>query len=56
MLLPFPVEPPLARRQKLFFEALLGVIIPICFQDEIKARRIPGCWRGASEAHIRRNL
>jgi len=25
-------------------------------QDEIKARRIPGCWRGASEAHIRSDL
>jgi hypothetical protein len=25
-------------------------------QDETKARRIPGCWRGASEAHIRSDL
>jgi hypothetical protein len=25
-------------------------------QDETKARRIPGCWQGASEAHIRNDL
>jgi hypothetical protein len=25
-------------------------------QDETKARRIPGCWPGASEAHIRNDL
>ena len=25
-------------------------------QDETKARWIPGCWRGASEAHIRSDL
>jgi hypothetical protein len=32
------------------------MLIPICVQDESKARRIPGCWRGASEAHIRSDL
>jgi hypothetical protein len=26
------------------------------FQDEIKAHRILGLWRGASEAHIRSDL
>jgi hypothetical protein len=30
--------------------------IPMSVQDETKARRIPGCWRGASEAHIRSDL
>jgi hypothetical protein len=25
-------------------------------QDETKARWIPGCWRDASEAHIRSDL
>jgi hypothetical protein len=25
-------------------------------QDEAKARWIPGCWRDASEAHIRSDL
>ncbi len=31
-------------------------IIPIHVQDETKARRIPVCWQGASEAHIRSDL
>jgi hypothetical protein len=31
-------------------------LIPIRVQDETEARRIPGCWRGASEAHIRSDL
>src|SRR5580704_17902020 len=35
---------------------LLAPLIPIRVQDETKARRIPGCWRGASEAHIRSDL
>jgi hypothetical protein len=30
----------------------LGVI-PMSFQDETKARRIPDVWRGASEALMR---
>jgi hypothetical protein len=30
-------------------------VIPLRFQDETKARRILGLWRGASEAHIRRD-
>jgi hypothetical protein len=33
-----------------------GELIPMSVQDETKARRIPGCWRGASEAHIRSDL
>jgi hypothetical protein len=32
------------------------LLIPIRVQDETKARKIPGCWRGASEAHIRMDL
>jgi hypothetical protein len=31
-------------------------MIPICFQDEFKARRILGRWQGASEAHTRSGL
>jgi hypothetical protein len=31
-------------------------VIPIRFQDETTARRIPGRGRGASEAHIRGDL
>jgi hypothetical protein len=31
-------------------------IIPMSVQDETKARWIPGCWREASEAHIRSDL
>ena len=30
--------------------------IPMSFQDETKARRILGLWRGVSEAHIRSDL
>jgi hypothetical protein len=29
-------------------------LIPICFQDEAKARWIFGFWQGANEEHIRR--
>jgi len=31
-------------------------LIPMSVQDELKARRILGFWRGASEAHIRSDL
>jgi hypothetical protein len=31
-------------------------LIPMSVQDETKARWIPGCWRDASEAHIRSDL
>jgi hypothetical protein len=31
-------------------------VIPMRVQGETKARRIPGCWRDASEAHIRSDL
>jgi len=32
------------------------MLIPICFQDDFKARRILGRWQGASEAHTSSNL
>jgi hypothetical protein len=31
-------------------------LIPMSVQNEPKVRWIPGCWRNASEAHIRGDL
>jgi hypothetical protein len=49
----------IAPQQRLTIEPQAGktpLFIPMSVQDETKARRIPGGWRGASEAHIRSDL